>query len=363
MKYTDFIKKKVPLSSIYLVVGKEEFFRQEVIHRIQEVLQKEKGQEPFIMEFDDSAGSGKVSSGDILDELKTPSMFYPHKIVVVREAKKFMEEYGQTLLDYLKKPAAFSTLILETSSFDGRLKLSKSIAEKGETIQCEKLYDKPPPWQPHKPVYDSDLCKWIVNRIKERGKSVSPQDAYIFIERLGGEVGKIAPAIDSLMAFTEGKKKITGEQICNLLGISKRSTSFEFQDCLVQRDLRGALAALEDMFREGLPDVRGEGVMAPSVIGTILVATLYRKFRQIWEGLTYHSQGLSFDEIASRLKINKFLFNKFREELKAFQKDRMPFVLKALFEVERQIKSTSRPPREILEELAIKICGRDRIKL
>ncbi|RME80966.1 MAG: DNA polymerase III subunit delta [Planctomycetota bacterium] len=355
VKYVDFLKKKVPVQSLYALVGKEEYFRRKGKEYILEALEKAEEEPPFITELD---GKEKIDLGTILEELRTPSMFGPRKVVILKNCEEYLEKEA-AFLQYLESPSSFATLILDLTSVDGRTKLGKAIRKKSYYIECEKLYDKPPPWDALKPIYDSPLCHWIVAEVKRKGKSITLMDGYAFIERLGGDPGAIGPAIEAVISYVgKKKKKIQKEDIYDFLGVHRKTSAFDYVDHIVEGDYEKARQDLEDILTVGLQDRAGEDVTHTQTIYGMLAITIQRKIHQLGQALLLQSEGASMTSICEALQIKRFLQSKFQRELRSFSLKEIEFALNALLEAEKKVKELSVPAEEVLKDITFQLCNR-----
>lgn len=169
--------------AIYALVGSDPFLQLEALRGILGELG-----EVQRADFDGE----KAGLAEVLDEVRSYSMFGPSKLVVVREADEFLTKYREKLEDFVVavgagKESVAGVLILRLSSLPANQRIHKAISKAGEVRKCE-------------PPRDAELPGWLVARAKlvhrveiEHGAAVALAGLIgAELGRLDSELGKLA---------------------------------------------------------------------------------------------------------------------------------------------------------------------------
>src|SRR3954470_1668171 len=112
---------KTATAPIYALVGSDSFLQLQELAKITRAI----GVDAQRMDYDgDSA-----ELAEVLDELRCYSMFGGgcNKLVVLRNADKFVSEYREQLEDYVGAPSDSGTLVLRLSSLPANQRIYKLI--------------------------------------------------------------------------------------------------------------------------------------------------------------------------------------------------------------------------------------------
>jgi DNA polymerase-3 subunit delta len=135
---------------------------------------------------------------DVLDELRSFSMFCSGKLVVVREADEFISRYREALENYIAKPATGSILVLRVDSLPANQRIHKAIAAVGQIHACN------PP---------KDMVEWIVERAKKSHQLALPRDAArVLLDLIGDDLGRLDNELAKLALQADGKVDATAIQ-------------------------------------------------------------------------------------------------------------------------------------------------------
>lgn len=128
---------------------------------------------------------------DVLDELRSFSMFCSGKMVVIREADAFITRYREAMEHYLAKPAMGSVLVLRVNSLPSNQRIYKAIAAVGEIHGCNA---------------PKDVVEWIIGRAKETHKLALPREAAkVLFDLIGDDLGRLDNELAKLALQAGGK--------------------------------------------------------------------------------------------------------------------------------------------------------------
>lgn len=185
--------------------------------------------------FDDQAPLAEV-----LDELRTLPFLAPHRVVVIAEADAFVTAHRVALEDYLQKPTASASLILQVSSWRSNTRLAKKAAEIGEVLDCSAPGGR-------------DLAKAIEKLAKRRENPIDRQAVGLLMDWIGEDLAALDGEIEKLSLYAGPGETITAEHVGKLVVASAGPAAFALTNALTALDPAGAVGALD-----GMLTVRGE---------------------------------------------------------------------------------------------------------
>ena len=158
------------LKPVYALVGRDLFLQLDALAR----LMREASADTARIDLD----GDNAQLSDVLDELRTFSMFAGAKLVVVRNADDFVSRYREPLEGYLSNSSGASgTLVLRLDSLPANQRIYKLIAKAGQVVDC-----KPP----------KDLVGWVIDRGKKAHRVTVPRDAaQTLVELIGDDLGRL----------------------------------------------------------------------------------------------------------------------------------------------------------------------------
>ena len=114
------------------------------------------------------ARGDEADVADILDELRTVPFLSSRRVVLVRDADKFISENREILEKYFDKPSRSGVLILTVQTWRKNTKLAKKLSGVGELIEIGEVKG----WQ---------LPKYAANYAKSRfGKAMSEATCLLY---------------------------------------------------------------------------------------------------------------------------------------------------------------------------------------
>lgn len=172
------------MASVVALVGDDSFLQLEAIRRIAHAIGDAQR-----TDFDGES----AQLADVMDEVRSFSMFASAKLVVVRSADDFISRFRAEMEDYVQAPADSATLVLRCKSLPGNQKISKLIAKHGEVEKCESPKDK-------------ELPAWIVSRAKNIHKiQIDPGAAQLMADLVGADLGRLDNELAKLALMVDGK--------------------------------------------------------------------------------------------------------------------------------------------------------------
>ena len=163
---------------------------------------------------------------DVLDEVRSFTMFGNGKAVVVRNADTFVSNYREKLEDYLAAPSDSAMLVLRLTKLPATQRIFKAIVKVGRIEQCD------PP---------KDLARWII----ERGKAghhltIAPDAARILADLVGDDLGRLDNEMAKL-ALTSKTPSIGVRDVTEAVTFQREREMWDLTNTVGSGDYAGAL--------------------------------------------------------------------------------------------------------------------------
>lgn len=376
MKFTEFLHKYSKMNDLpfYVLSGNEYFLKKQSLIEIKKQFFSKGGVKEGLVCFNTKDTSNTFTGNqiesnkeinvksaaffnDILDEANTAPMFGKHKLIVVENADVFLDKYQEKILIYIKNPFKFNRLILNVLSIDKRTKLAKAMdGKQGIIIECDKLFDKPAPWETKKPEYESEITKWIAMHAKSYNKTMSLKTAFCLLEKTGNNLAIIDRQLDALSLFIADRKEITVEDIQNLSGLSHREKLYNLLDAISMKDTIQALKMVENIFKTGLENERNNITYdAKSIAITILIST-HKRMKDLWKIIRILNNGGNKNDIIEKTTVKRPFADKMIKQACNFNEKEMPEKWKYMLEADLLCKTSRLSPILITEQLITKLC-------
>mgnify|MGYP000515902465 FL=1 len=376
MKFTEFVHKynKTNNFPFYIVSGNEYFLKKQALMEIKKRFFSEGGVEQGLIEFNgkdtNRNPAGNLTEGnnpkkagpstlfnDVIDEVRTTPMFGKRKLIIVENADTFLGRGQDKIIGYLKNPCSVNCLVLEVLSIDKRTKLAKAMdGKQGILIECDKLYDKPAPWETRKPEHDSELTRWIVMHAGNFDKIINLKSAFCLQEKTGNDLAIINNQIDALSVYTGDRNEITIEDIQDLLGVSHREKLYNLLDAIGMKDTISAVRMAENIFDVGMENERKNITYDAKSIAITIVSSSHRRMKDLWKILRILDKGGSKKEILEKQYAPRPFVDKFIKQAQNFNEEEMPEKWKYMLEADLLCKTSRLSPSLIIEQLITKLC-------
>lgn len=275
---------------------------------------------------------GGPTFAGVMDDLATLPFLTERRIVVVREADRFISAFREKLERYLAAPSPTGTLVLECRAFPKTTRLYKAaMAAGGQILECRKLTGRA-------------LAGFVVEEARTRGKRVEPAAAGRLCELVGQDLGQLAGEVEKLSLYVGQRPVITAEDVSELVGQTREEKVFRVMDSAGLGRLPEALTIWHQVLATD-----------PAAIYKALGGMAFVIRRWI-EAQQLRAAGTSIREIAPRM----MMWGRERELetlLTRLSPARLTELLAAIGELDSQGKSGRRSIETGVEELLIKVAA------
>jgi DNA polymerase III delta subunit len=228
-----------------VVAGEELFLRTEHLAEIQRLIFGEEDPGMGLVRIDATPRGADAITG-ILDEVRTPSMFAPKKVVVVDPADPLFKKAPdaddkklgprELLENYLESPVEGATLILVVTSWPKTTRLHKALDKVAGIRWCEpiKAYTAP---------------NWIAKRaLTAYSKTIDPPAAARLADLIGPDLQRLDNELAKLSLFDPDAPAITLQAIDALVGFQHEQQIWDMINALAERDAPTALRKIDEIW-------------------------------------------------------------------------------------------------------------------
>jgi DNA polymerase-3 subunit delta len=272
--------------------------------------------------------------GDCLDELRTLPFLATRRVVVIKDADKFISDNRQLLEDYFDNPSPTGVLIMTVNNKLGeKTNLAKKLPKCGRLISTES---------PNRWTLPAHLIRYAE---QTHSKKLGRQAAELIVELAGEDLGRLYREIDKLSAFTASEKEITIENIQALTGHNRLFDAFEVFD----EALAGRPAKATQLFRDMLAKDKDAEYR---VVGAFVF-----QVRRMFDAKAMLNKGIGPKEISDRLRIfgDRQTFFAWLKKMDLVQ---IGSLLELLGLIDYQVKTGQATIEVEMEKFILKLAGR-----
>lgn len=316
-----------PSRSSYLLIGRDAFLKQDFLKDLRSSVIG-KGDSSNYAEFH----ADEDALFKMLDFLSTSPFLSEKRMAVLWQVEDLEEEENQRLLDVVPTLKASSVAVFVSGETGVKKnKFLKELSERTRLVACH-------------PPFESDWPRWVETRVKKKGKNIAPDAAQLMLERVGRDTSALDGAAEQLAVYTHERMNITRADVENLLGKSLQSDVFQLSEWVLERRTVAALAALDQLAREG--------VRAPEIVGAMA-----SQFERLLKAVVLRARGMNAAALGQELKIHSFFQEKFYRQAGSASEARVRAVLGFLLECDETVKTGRLPEKLALQRLVLEACS------
>ncbi|MGD8452320.1 MAG: DNA polymerase III subunit delta [Phycisphaerae bacterium] len=154
----------------------------------------------------------------VADDLSTLPLLTDRRVVVIRDADRFISASRERLERFFASPPPTGTLVLECRSFPRTTRLYKAIAAvDGKLIECKKLTGR-------------GLVEFVMEEARARRKRMDYATAARICALVGQDQGMLAGEVEKLALYATDRPAITAKDVAELVGQSREEKVFAVMD-------------------------------------------------------------------------------------------------------------------------------------
>jgi DNA polymerase-3 subunit delta len=321
--------KPVGGSGVYLLVGKEDFLKDEFLFGLRVSLFPAVSDASLnYQEF--HAKSSPLS--EPFDFIRTVSFLGGRRLAVLRGIDVLVAEDKSRLLSFVEKFSGEGVLAL--ISDEGSVKKDNFLKSLSGFCQVVNCY----------PPFEKDWPGWVQARAKKRNVVFESNALPVLFERVGREMAALSQAIETLSVFIHPRQKISPEDVESLLGRSAQADAFELVDLILRRNAKLGLERLNRLLDEGS---RGYEII-PALAG---------QWDRLSKAKTLLRARRSAQDIAGALKIHPFYLEKTLNQAESISEERIRLGMARILECDEHVKSSALSDRFLMEKLVLELCA------
>jgi len=271
---------------------------------------------------------GETTWNRVLDSARTPSLFAPRRVVVVRGAEGLKGD-PEGVEAYLDDPSPDVGLILVAAKPDGRKVVWKLILGRADVVKAE-------------PLKGRALRGYVVEALRRRRLSLNDEALDALLEMVGQDLRRLMGEVEKLEAFSSGEGRLTAETVAAVLGRAIAQPLYRLSDALLARRPAEVLALAEEVLDEG---------EAPPLV----LATLYRALRQLMGVHALGGTRAPRQELTSRLRIPPFKVGDVIEASRRWPEKDLQRAISAFGRADARLKTGS-DARVVLSAAVVEAC-------
>jgi len=308
--------KKGEMAPIYVLLGTENFFIEQLKRSIFQSIEKK--QSIDVMNYD----LQEVAIQDVVVDAETLPFFTDHKIIVATNPLFLTNQ--RTPLDvtheteqlerYVQHPVGYSTLIIVApyEKIDGRKGIVKHLHKHTTVVNCE-------------PIRDYDLRKWITYLAKGLQISITDDALYVMEAEYGNNLYLLQQELEKMKMYVGAEKVITKETVENLMAVSASKSALDLVDVVLRRNLYEAIKIYKSLEKNN-----------EDPIG--LLALLASQFRLIFQVKLLQENGFTSQSMRGKIQAHPYAIRLAVERSKKFSTEQLAKVLDQLTETDAAIK-------------------------
>ncbi|MCK6485758.1 MAG: DNA polymerase III subunit delta [Phycisphaerae bacterium] len=211
---------------VHLVTGTDLFIRREVLAAL---TRKILGDDPpdglALAEFDGE----EAELAAVLDEVRTPGLLAPRRLVRVDNSDEFLTKYRQKVEEYLEHPTEGGVLVLICDRKQTSSRLYKLLKPIDGVHECET----PKP---------QALPGWVVERARTAyDRGIDAQAARLLVDQAGDTLDRLDSELAKLAVFVGDRSTITTADVEEAVGAHREKAVFGVMDAINERNPARAL--------------------------------------------------------------------------------------------------------------------------
>lgn len=328
--------KNNSFSSVYLIFGKEDFFRT----LNQKLLTNSIVDDAFQMMNVSIFEEKNCDILDIINICDTPPFMSEKRLVIIKNVaifKDIKKNERDTLNDYITNLPSSTILILSEESINKNTKLYKTINKLGSSHDVDD-------------ISEDAIIKYIQNNCQKNNYTISPKTATYLIKYVGSNMQTIINELDKVTSFfTELQKKgngqiitnqeITISQINQICTKSIESKVFDLIDAIAYKNLNAVLEIYQNLLHDKVTPYQ-------------ILNLISRQFRIIIKVKNVNMD--NHFQIAKHLNLNPYSIKGAMSQAQNFDNKQLLNALNDCLDTDIKIKTGLLPPEIGVEMLIIK---------
>jgi len=276
--------------------------------------------------------AAEAVAADVLDELRTIPFLTDKRVVVLKNADKFISANREVLERYFDNPSPTGVLVMTVATWDGRTRLARKLRSVGRLITASC---------PNEQALVRRLAQYCESA---HGKKITPQAAQLLVELAGNEPVRLYGEIDKLAVYSGNAETITITHVEALVGRNRLFDAFKVIDATIAGDAASAVARLRNMFA-------GDKSAEYKVVGAFAYHV-----RRLFEAKVMLGDGVPAKQITEKFRIWSGA-DDFISQVRVMPLSRIGRTMELLAEVDYKIKTGRTTAPVAIEQLVLQLAS------
>ncbi len=337
--------QKTPPAPVYLFLGPELYqlgaCRRALVDKVLAPEDRENGLSRHDLE--------ETTLANVLDDARSLSLFASNRVLWVSGAEAALPR-GRAASDeenaaaaelavYLKQPTPGTVLVFESSRYDFEGE------DRAKLERVQKFYSAIPEVVELRPYTIESGRRLAQDLAKEAGLQIGLSEIGLLVESLASDAGRIANEIEKLRLYTGGTRKVTPDDILQLVPNAQASTIFALVGALGRGDRKRALDSLDTLFREGeyLP------------LALTFLATQFRLAMAARDSGLKTAQQIQAKFTQQGIRIWRDRAEQVYQTVGAFPGDKLARAIEKIFWADKALRDARPDDRVVMEELVLSL--------
>lgn len=324
--------RKGNFSSVYLVLGEERYFVEQIRESLIEHVLDEDSIDLNLASFD----MEETTISEALFEASSFPFFGDRKLVFVQNpffltgqnTRGLPEHSMDELESYLESPADFSILVFFApyEKLDRRKKITKQLEKMATVIDVSS-------------PYPNEASQYIKEIVKEKGYHFSDGAFQLFTERTDGNLTSMMHELDKLLLYHTESNTITKEAVNQLVPKTLEQNVFELNTLVLNNQVEASIDTYHDLLVQKEEPIK-------------IVALLISQFRLLLQVKILQKQGYQQPDIAKVLKVHPYRVKLAMQNIRRYDQKLLSDALDYLIDADYNMK-TGQIDQELQVELFI----------
>ncbi len=321
------------LAPLYLVVGEEDYLRDQVMATIKTAALGGQGPEGFNC---DLFYGDECTASDILACARDLPAFAERRVVLVKDAEDLPAREVEHLIPYLKGPNDTTTLVILASKLDGRGRFSQTLRDCAVVVECG-------------PLPASQAPGWVRAQAGQLGVRLDEDAVLLLAELAGHSLNLVRRELEKLAAFLPDDAVAGAADVEALRGAQPGASVFDLSAAIGAGDQTRVLRIVARNLEAGEVPLR-------------ILGSLVWQYRRVWKAHALMERGIPAAELGRGLGIPPFRLREFLGQVRLFSGPQLRRAFELFVETDSALKGgRATAPERLLEKLLLDLCSSKRV--
>jgi DNA polymerase-3 subunit delta len=189
------------------------------------------------------------------------------------------------------------------------------------------------------------LHDWVTHTVAQHGYRIAPEALQALLREQQPDLQTLGQEIAKLCTYVGETTEITLDDVQEVTHTSRLQSIFALSDALGTRQIGPAFIIVEHLLNQGEPPL-------------VILSMMVRHVRLLWSVKQLEQQRHDASHMAKTLGLPPAVCRQLVTQSRHFSLEHLRQIYAAALEADVTFKTSNKPPRAILEELILHVCGR-----